>query len=127
MSKLTDHLGIVASCACLIHCIMLPIVVLLTHVETDIEWFHQAMVALTALISGHALYHGYKVHCRHIVLVYGGVGLMVMIAALFGSDAFETAATATGALLIIVAHVFNIRLRRACCVNTDSKCCNGSS
>ena len=127
MNKLLDHFGIVASCACLLHCIMLPIVVMLTYVETDLAWFHQSMVAMTALISGHALYHGYKVHCRHIVLVYGGVGLMCLVAALFGSDAFETAATLTGALFIIVAHIFNIRLRRACCVNTETKCCNGST
>jgi hypothetical protein len=124
MNKWLDHMGIVASCTCLIHCLLLPFVVLLTHVETDLEWFHQAMIVLTAIVSGHALWHGYKVHCRHIVLVYGGVGLAVMIVALFGSEAFEIAATSTGALLIIVAHVFNIRLRRACCVNTESKCCD---
>jgi hypothetical protein len=127
MSKLTDHIGIVGACACLIHCLLLPVLAVRIHIETDIEWFHQAMIVLTAIVSGHALWHGYKVHCRHIVFVYGGVGLGILITALFASEAIEAAATSFGALLIITAHVLNIRLRRACCVNTDDKCCNGSS
>jgi len=78
------------------------------------------MIAMTALISGHALWHGYKVHCDHIVLVYGGLGIFCMTIALLGTDFFETAATATGALLILIAHVFNLRSQR-CCVNNETK------
>jgi hypothetical protein len=114
MKKLYDHIGIILSCSCLLHCLALPIALLMMNIEIHHDGFHQVMLILTFLISGHAIYHGFTQHCKHIVLFFGGAGFICLTAALFGSEPIEVVSTVIGALFILVAHVINLKETQCC-------------
>ena len=71
--NIRDHIGIVLSCACIIHCIAVPFVLVLGSFV-----FHTTFFILAILISGHSIYHAYKKHCRHIVIFFGIMGIVLL-------------------------------------------------
>lgn len=112
-----DQLGLLLSASCLLHCLALPIAVLtapslamwLGETETAVHW---ALFVVAAVVSGVALYSGYRRHGIVLVLAVGGVGLLVMAVAaahLFGGS-LEAALTLIGASIVALAHVVNLRL-----------------
>ena len=114
MKKITDHIGIIISCTCIIHCLLLPFILILLNLNIEHEWFHTVLLFLTVGVSGHALYHGYKKHCKHIVLFLGIIGVGCMGIALVGSEWFETIMTSIGAIIIIGAHIINLKENKCC-------------
>jgi hypothetical protein len=93
---------------------------------------------LTVIITGHALWHGYKQHCKHIVMTFGAIGVVCLAAGVafhfFGHDhghSFssqypvhqdpfwmehgEAIVTVIGSLFTIAAHVYNIKFKPKCC------------
>lgn len=119
MKQIVDHVGIVLSCICLVHCLLLPIMIVLLQVDFHMEGFHEGMLVLTMLVSGHALWHGYKKHCKHIVLAFGIIGVTCMAVALL-VHSIEVILTTIGASLILSAHVLNMRGLN-CCINSKTK------
>ena len=119
MRKFWDHIGIILSCTCIVHCLLLPILIVLLQFDLHVAGFHEMMVVMTILISGHALWHGFKKHCKHIVLAFGVIGVNCMAVALL-APAIEVMLTTVGALLVLCAHILNLR-ESNCCVNSDNE------
>jgi hypothetical protein len=116
-----DKLAIGLSLLCLVHCLALPIVVLaapaleaaVLGTESPVHW---VLLALALPVSCYALWHGFRHHGHRNVLVFGAAGLALM---LFGvshlSDrALEMPLTVIGVLLLLVAHVINLRQTTHC-------------
>ena len=120
----TDHVGMIAACVCVFHCVALPLL-LITSAFADVgENFHVWSLGLTVLITGHALWHGYKQHCKHIVITFGVIGVACLVAGVgFHSighgepmmEHGEAFATVIGSLFIIAAHFYNIKFKPKCC------------
>lgn len=106
--------GMALSGLCLVHCLMLPLllvaapVMVLANLPTawlGAEWFHAALLVPVVLVSGPVLWRG---GARRIgVLV---AALAALIAAVFvASDVLETALTVAGALGLLFAHRIALR------------------
>jgi hypothetical protein len=118
-----DHLGVIASALCLIHCIVTPVVLSLSvvwaHYLPAEERFHRLLAAMVAAIGCIAIVRGYRKHRRLRVfcLTAGGLGL-IFAGAYFGnrlpSHATEMAVTMTGSGLMIAAHMINHTFCRKC-------------
>lgn len=112
-----DLAGLALSTVCLVHCLALPLALVaapslavwLGETETTVHWL---LFALAAVISGGALYAGFRRHGVWLVVTVGVVGLLVMAVAaahLFGTG-LEAALTLVGAGILAFAHVVNLRL-----------------
>ncbi len=112
-----DFVGVVLSGSCLVHCLLLPVAVVaapslaiwLGETESSVHW---SLFAVALVVSGWALYTGFRRHRVALVMVVGAVGLLVMgvaAAHLFGR-APEAALTLLGASIVALAHVVNLRL-----------------
>lgn len=112
-----DQLGLLLSASCLLHCLALPVALVaapalalwLGETETTVHW---VLFAIAAVVSGGALYLGYRRHGGALVVVVGTVGLAVMAVAaahLFGTT-LEATLTLVGASIVALAHVVNLRL-----------------
>lgn len=116
----SDLLGLVLSGSCLVHCLMLPVAVLLApalavwlgETETMLHW---CLFAIALLVSGWALYGGYRHHGAWLVIAAGAFGLSVMAVAaahVLGTP-LEAPLTVTGATIVGLAHFMNLRLSLA--------------
>lgn len=112
-----DFLGLTLSGSCLVHCLLLPVAIVaaptlslwLGETENTVHW---ALLTLALLVSGGALLGGFRRHAVAGVVMLGALGLLVMLVAashVFGRGV-EAALTLTGALIVAVAHLINLRL-----------------
>jgi hypothetical protein len=112
-----DSMGLALSGACLLHCALVSVAVVaapaasawLGATENAVHWL---LVMIALVVSGWALYSGFKRHAAATVVMLGGFGLIVMFvgaAHLFGRTA-ETMLTLTGAGIVAAAHIINLRL-----------------
>lgn len=123
-----DAAGVAVSLACGIHCLLTP--VLLLFLPALGEAFHAPIVhrviavAVTA-IAAWALWRGFRRHHHVAPLVIGSIGLLAIWTALFmpheahAHDHFHlptgTIVTMIGSLMLITAHLLNIRAARCRC------------
>ena len=124
-----DKLAISISSLCIVHCLLLPIgIVLIPSIGLQTladEAFHQMLIVAVLLTSCSALFMGCRQHKVWRVLAWGVSGLFLLIAAvLFGHDfgeLFEKGLTLIGSLFVIIGHVQNYRLCKqlACSHNHD--------
>lgn len=110
-----DDLAVVCSGACIIHCIATPLVIGLGTAGLlgewlASEWVHKLMLVPVILLALLSLPGSYIKHKRHWPLVFGVVGIIVMVSALLGPESLETWITITGGLLLITAHLWNRNL-----------------
>ena len=121
MSKfqiLADKTAISLSFVCTLHCLALPVLLLsvpsLASLPLEGEAFHRWLLVAVIPISIFALFMGCKKHRRMPVAVLGGLGLAVLIMALFvgevAGEFYEKALTLLGAVLIAMGHFWNYRL-----------------
>ncbi|RVT41214.1 MerC domain-containing protein [Sphingobium algorifonticola] len=98
---------------CLVHCLALPLLfALLPGIGGLLPGHHFVHILLLAIampISGLALYNGWRRRGDRLAPVMGGIGLMVLSAALIVGEAGETPITMTGSLLLVAAHIRNWR------------------
>lgn len=116
-----DGLAIAASGLCAAHCLLAPLVVMLTPVLhvfglTD-EAFHQLLLFVVLPTSVIGLTLGCRHHRDVVVIVLGAVGAPgLALVAVAGhevlGEAGERVATVAGSLLAASAHVRNFRLCR---------------
>ncbi|MFP6817017.1 MAG: MerC domain-containing protein [Pseudomonadales bacterium] len=111
-----DRIAIMLSTLCLLHCLLIPVVVVLAPAfssvvlgtETTVHWI---FLALAVPISCWALLRGYRRSRRRAGLGAGLVGLLVMflgVSHLF-DPALEVPLTVLGVSLVVVAHALNLR------------------
>ena len=124
-----DRAGICVSIVCLVQCLMLPVLVVVSPLTSlgffGEEVFHLLLLTLILPISLIAFTLGYRSHRNRSMLVPGLTGLAIVAAAtLFGHEWLSPLATALtislGGLLLITGHWLNLRLRRQYCVQPRS-------
>lgn len=130
--KITDKLAIGLSLACVIHCLALPVMLVLlptlAALNLDNEAFHLWMVVAVLPSSLYALTMGCKQHKRYQLLIWGIVGLALLVLALaLGEERIgewgEKTLTVLGATLVAVGHWFNFRLCDAQTKTNSHNCC----
>lgn len=131
---ITDKLAIGLSLACAIHCLALPLLlVLLPNVvalQLDNEAFHLWMIIAVLPASVYALSMGCKQHKRYRLFFLGAIGLALLVLALaLGEErigeAGEKLLTVIGAAFVAFGHWFNYRLchaqnHKACACTNDN-------
>jgi hypothetical protein len=106
-----------ASILCLAHCLALPVLILVLPVAAGIfvgsDLFHIVMLALVTPLALVAFWLGYRRHGDVRPMLIGGLGLAGLgLAVLPGfSEQVETAVTTASSLVLVIAHVWNWRLR----------------
>ncbi|MEM1133983.1 MAG: MerC domain-containing protein [Pseudomonadota bacterium] len=116
-----DGFGITLSALCLIHCLVLPIALallpILGHSSTlgwfsENEWFHVAILIPILLVSGPVFFRAAQHDAR--IGYIGGAGIALLcIALLMPNEWLEQTITTLGSIMLITAHIFNIRIRAA--------------
>ena len=133
MSKLqiiADKTAISLSLVCAVHCLALPIFLLLVPTLASLplgdEDFHRWLLFAVIPISTAALFMGCRRHKRKSLAVLGTLGLIVLtVSALLGHDLLgellEKSLTLAGATLIALGHLWNYRLCQSleACVCSD--------
>jgi hypothetical protein len=117
-----DRAAIVLSALCLVHCLAIPIALLLGAtagqwlVDTEAQ-VHWVLLALAVPLSAVALWRGYRKHGTPSILYIGWSGLALMflgVSHLFAqglfADQFEIGITSVGVTLVLIAHVRNLLL-----------------
>lgn len=114
-----DISAMVLSGLCLVHCLALPLLVVLIPVGAlyglEDEHFHWVMLLLALPLSLASLSHGFLRHQRRFVPVIGGVGLALMAWDLLPTVEAHShghGLTIPGVFLVAVAHGLNIRALR---------------
>lgn len=119
---LTDKLAIGLSLMCAVHCLAIPVLLLLlpsmAALPLENEAFHFWLVAAVLPSSIYALTLGCKQHKRYRLLFLGAIGLSLLVMALvLGENRIgevgEKSLTVLGAGFIAVGHWFNYRLCQA--------------
>jgi len=111
-----DKVAIGLSLLCLVHCLALPLAVLLAPTleaallgtESHVHW---VLLGLALPTSCYALWHGYRHHGRRAVPVMGFLGLAVMLLGVshLTARSLEAPITTVGVVVLLVAHVINLR------------------
>jgi len=125
---ISDKLAISLSFLCTLHCLVLPLAIVLMPslaiLPFEDEAFHQGLLIAVIPISTFALTIGCKKHKRYRLLLLGGIGLCILItSAILGHDllgeTWEKILTVIGACLIALGHIWNYRL---CQLQKDCGC-----
>jgi len=121
-----DAIGIGASLACAVHCVLLPVIFTtfsLFGIEILENTFLEVLtVSVSMTAGGWAIWKGYmRLHRQKAVLVYFAAGLLLMIGGNFVNIVpLEMALKISGAILLITAHIRNWRGCRDCEAHTSS-------
>ena len=120
--KHLDNLGVTISTICLIHCILLPLLILffpiisLYYIMNEVhEWI---FLSLSTVIGFYSLCLGHKQHkslSSLKILVFGF--LFMFISKIFddsNNDLYHTLFVLAGGVLIIFSHILNKKLCNAC-------------
>lgn len=118
IQSVLDKTAIGLSALCAIHCLVLPVTLILVSlsipVAMDNEAFHRALLWCTIPISLFAIVMGCKKHSQSKVYIFAGLGLFLLaFASFFGHDLMgeigEKGLTLLGGILLITGHVMNYR------------------
>lgn len=127
--RLADSAAMVASALCLVHCLVLPTLLLalplLAAVVTIPETFHPIAFLVALPFSAFALLSGHRRHRRRWPGLMALVGLTLLGFAAFviEGEAVERAMRSLGAILLAIGHVANWRAmthRGVSCVVGDA-------
>jgi peptidoglycan/LPS O-acetylase OafA/YrhL len=119
----SDRLGIYASAACVVHCMVTPVLlsfsVVFAHLLPSEERTHRTFAVAVAALGAIALIRGLRRHRRKVVawLMAGGLAC-IFLTAMFGDDLphhwMEVAITLAGSVAMITAHRLNHTFCGAC-------------
>lgn len=122
MRRTWDKFGISLSSLCLIHCfsiVLLPLVFpfLITYIHNI--WIHIIFALIVVGLFPLAFLPGYRLHKSIAVLATAFVAMGFLLAGIVTedkvSDWISHALSITGSVLIVTAHILNIRLQKKCC------------
>jgi len=128
--SIMDRVGIWTSSLCALHCMLLPILIpLLPFVGASFfaqGWFEKTILSLSMIIGFWALLSGFYRYHRQLYPLYSLLlgGLIYWNKNMFG-EAYEPFTIGFGALLIVSAHIINVKLCKSC--NECSSCETSSS
>ncbi len=117
--RLLDGFAVTASMLCLIHCLVLPILLIALPVLATMlivpEEFHTIAFAIAMPTSVLAMASGHARHLRVGPAMLAGAGLILLGAGAFAvdSETVERIATSIGAVTLAVAHILNWRAQPA--------------
>ena len=113
--SILDKAAVFLSGLCLLHCLAMPVSLLLGSLlgnwlestETEVHWI---LLGLALPISVIALQRGYKRHHKATTLWlgYGGLAIMLIGAAHVFGESWEMPLTVIGVIGLLVAHVRNL-------------------
>jgi uncharacterized membrane protein YfcA len=118
-----DRVGMFASAACFVHCLVTPVVFSLlavyAHFLPSEEHTHRVLAIVVTVLGALAVLTGYRRHKRPSVLVLMTVGLaLICTGAFFGdrlpSHWYEVSITLAGSCCMIAAHRRNHTFCRRC-------------
>ncbi|MXP26282.1 MerC family mercury resistance protein [Altererythrobacter indicus] len=129
-TDLVEGTALTASFLCLIHCLALPLLLLILPgilgAFAASKGFHMAAFALVAPAAFCAFWLGYRHHRVVAPGLTGMVGVLCIGAALLPgvSHAGETMLTVVGSLFLVAGHLWNWRKRSAhhACPSGDEHC-----
>ena len=117
-----DRWAIILSALCVVHCVLLPILLIALPTLTSLaffsdERFHTWLLYAVLPISGFAVILGYLHHRSWPVVVITSLGMGVLITvAIFGHETFgeqgEVMASVVGSALVAFGHVKNFNGRK---------------
>jgi len=119
LQAISDKTAISLSLLCTIHCLALPLAVVLlpaiAALPLEDEAFHFWMVFAVVPISIYALTMGCKKHKNYRILLVGIIGLIILIATVFLGhnllgETWEKIFTVIGSVFIALGHFWNYRL-----------------
>ena len=118
ITALLDRSAIVLSMICVVHCLALPVAIIMLPALSAYwfadEYFHLLLLYLVLPTSVIALGLGCRRHRMFKMMLWGSAGLLCLtVAALLGHDRLgefgEKGLTLLGAGLVGVAHTYNFR------------------
>lgn len=118
--RLLDGFAVTASLLCLIHCLLLPTLLIALPVLATMlavpESFHAAAFATAVPTSILAMWSGVVRHGRRAPVLVAALGLTLLGIGAFAIDSelAERAVTSIGAVTLAIAHVANWRTRPRC-------------
>ncbi|WP_166425319.1 MerC domain-containing protein [Paraglaciecola sp. 20A4] len=128
--SLLDRLGIWASSLCAVHCLALPILIpLLPLIGASFfaeDWFERIILSLSMIVGFWALLSGFYRYHRRIYPLYSLMlgGIIYWNKDMFG-ESYEPFTIAVGAMLIVGAHVVNLKLCKSChSCDTETTSCS---
>lgn len=113
-----DAVAIGASMACLVHCLLLPLLLAvlpaLTRIVAVPESFHVLAFLFAIPASAWAMRAGYRHHGTVLPMLFGGLGLALLGGGALGGFelAVETGVTVLGSVVLACAHLANWSLQR---------------
>ena len=112
-----DAVGMMISVLCLVHCLVAPLLIAAVPALglgfLAVDGVHVAFAIAVLLAAVVALIPGYRQHHRVSVLALGATGVLaVTVGTTLPGGVPETAVTVFGSILVIAAHVTNLRHSR---------------
>jgi hypothetical protein len=113
-----DHLGIVASLACAIHCAALPFIItalpLLGLEFLANKWVEIFMICLSIFVGVYSLKHTYKKHKSVFPVVVLIIGFALIACGHFAFENLEAILVPLGGISIAAAHIINWHYNKIC-------------
>jgi carbon starvation protein CstA len=121
LTHIDDKTAVGLSLLCVVHCLFLPIILILIPSLSGVfafknELFHTWLLYTVVPISLIAMLMGYLHHRSHTVFLIGALGLIILIlTAFFGYELLgkygEVVFTVLGSSIIAYSHIRNYQLR----------------
>ena len=114
-----DRAAMWLSGLCLVHCLALPLAVLLT--PSMSQWLEATETTTHWILFGIAMMQGYRRLRSGMTLLLGGIGLLLMLVAvshIFGRE-LEVLLTVIGVTAVLFAHLRNLLGHQALHANTE--------
>ena len=114
-----DHVAITLSGLCLVHCLLLPVIIVALPLLAQFNetHFHAQMLIVAVPVSLLAFALAYRRHGNKAIIAWGIAGIAIMFVggtvahASYGILA-DNLLTIAGAIILVTSHYFNNRLAR---------------
>jgi hypothetical protein len=120
--NMADRSAIVLSMLCVVHCLLLPVILIMLPTVTSLaflgdERFHLWLLFAVIPISGFAVILGYFHHQSWFVIIIASTGMAILVlVALLGHEVFgeqgEIMASVLGSVFVAYGHIKNFRYRK---------------
>lgn len=110
-----DLLGAICSSMCIVHCLLTPILLLfgisgagIAFIES--EWVHLVLAIPMVALAFWSMLLGWRAHRQSKPILFAGSGLILLFSSLTIGEQYEAYLAVTAGLLLISAHLFNLKL-----------------